>query len=296
MRKYTSPTETANKLAKIYNKTPEEIYNLRKQHDCMLTVEELKIKYNNPNMEQLPDWITEPELQELITKCINSFCKKYKDWFDKYLDKEDVFIELYLFARKKIHTWKNKAMACTSLKNQLHSIIYFAGRNDNMFHIKLEQKVNTTEEDEGTELIQFIPSVDECSEERMFLSNIQSIKDEELRNLLIVTGYLIANISCLHNMYLDLLNTSPEQIKQNIELLEQKLMRNEKILNTRIETGEIIGKRKNLSVQDVVKALELNKQEVFIDEDATKLKKKIIPVKDYILGVQEYLKDMKLFG
>ena len=97
-------------------------------------------------------------------------------------------------------------------------------------------------------------------------------------------------------MYLDLLNTSPEQIKQNIELLEQKLMRNEKILNTRIETGEIIGKRKNLSVQDVVKALELNKQEVFIDEDATKLKKKIIPVKDYILGVQEYLKDMKLFG
>lgn len=297
MRKYTSPTQTAEKLASIYNMTKEQVFKLRQQHDCMLTLEELKIKYNNPTMEALPDWITEEQLQDTITRCINSFHRKYNTWFDTYLTKEDVFMELYLHARMKLNAFNSIAMLSTSLTNKIFSIIYYAGRNANITPYSLYQKVNEQEKDNRELLDILAPQSNPTDEDNKFLLNIKSIKDKQLRELLIVIGYLVANISILHPLYMEVLDNNSETIVNNIKMLQARVEKNDEILRNRIDGIPCVEKRHKLTITDVIKALEYNKVDAIQHTALGNVEVlKTMSVKECLSDIQDYIKTYKIFG
>ena len=96
MRKYTSPAEKIEKYSIKYNLGKEEVTRIIKSDDCLLSIDELKIKYDNENLGLLPEWLTEDDLINLINKVINiNYNSIYKSW----ISREDLFSELYLQAK-----------------------------------------------------------------------------------------------------------------------------------------------------------------------------------------------------
>ena len=72
-------------------------------------------------------------------------------------------------------------------------------------------------------------------ENSMLLNKIRNVKNKEVKNLLILTGYLICNIDDLRKDYLELLRSYDKDIQHNIKELEQIVLNNDELERDRIE-------------------------------------------------------------
>ena len=59
MRKYTSKSQKIDLYSAKYNISKEEVNRILSEHEDVLTLEELKIKYDNPDIGKLPEWLSE---------------------------------------------------------------------------------------------------------------------------------------------------------------------------------------------------------------------------------------------
>ena len=55
MRKYTSKKQKTKMYAEKYNMEEEEVNRILSEYEDLLTLDELKIRYDNPNIGILPD-------------------------------------------------------------------------------------------------------------------------------------------------------------------------------------------------------------------------------------------------
>lgn len=270
MRAYTSPSEKIEKYSVKYGKSKEEIHRILTENEALLTLDELKIKYDDPNLGILPDWLSEEDFDLMIWKSIHTlFDQKYSYWTTK----EDLHSDLYIFLKERMKLYKNKAYLKTAAMNRLRWLLKQQILRSQYYDIELDAQVCTSDDNTSrTTYSEVIPATQYLEEEVEFLNTIRDIKNESVKHFLIATGYLIANIACLRPMYIELLRVSDDEIKANFSALEERLNTNDLITARKSEEETTTRKTRcaKLKLQDIVRALKLNIEE----ETITKINKK----------------------
>lgn len=255
MKKYTSKTDKVAMYSKKYNMKEEDVYRILTEHEDVLTLDELKIKYDNPNIGKLPEWLSEEELSNMIWNTIHHY---WSQIFEQRMSKEELFSEHQEYIRKKIGLYENHHHIKAALVKRMMTLAneytrkgkYYLGSTDEVFDSDNQGAVRYKYE---------IPvSQDTEIENSMLLNKIRGVKNKEVRNLLILTGYLICNIDDLRKDYLELLRSYDKDIQHNIKELEAVVLRNDQIDRDRIDQIKVKEKRKNLKITDLIKATKFN--------------------------------------
>ena len=256
MKKYTSKSQKVEIYSKQYGLSEEEIFRILTEHEDLLTFEELKIRYNNPEMGKLPEWLTEEDLWNIIW---NSIHECWSPLFEQRMTKEELFTELYEYIKKKMNRYENfKHLKCAII-NQIRSLAFEYTRRGKYFIGSTDETY--PENDDSGVRYKFEGRVydDVKTESQIFINNIRSLTDQNVKNLLIIAGYLLADIPELRIDYIELLRKSESEVKENIKTLAGILDENDQLEWDRMEKVKREGKKKKIKIQDIIKALELHK-------------------------------------
>ena len=220
--------------------TAEQAENLIKyNNDDFLSLDELRIKYNNPNLgKEYPEWLT-PESH--IKMCFKTAKDEYApEKFGKVEDAQDLAVRLYIWSLIRLNKFNShshlKVAMVRICKNFIRQHVkrtkYWGMSLDTPVNFK-DSKIGTYEDFNGKEDKNFL--VIENSEEDILeiteiLNTIKSIKQKPIRDLLIVVGYLVAEIDAFYIDYKELKTFVATDIKDKLLLLEQQLEYNNNIL------------------------------------------------------------------
>ena len=252
MKSYTSKTQKIELYSKKYNKTEEEIKRILSEHEDLLTFEELKIKYDNPNIGVLPDWLDEQSLHLMIWKTIHT---NWNELLANNTTKEDLYMECQEYVRKKIALFKNFNHLKASLVMRIRTVCDEYSRRSKYFIGSLDE---TYETNDCTTKYKYEPSTYDSivyrnnENDRELVLKIKSLKNKSAQQILIIIGYLICGIDALRYEYLQLLRNCDPEIKDSIELIEQKLLEKDLNNNTKLNL------KVNNYLVDIVKALKLD--------------------------------------
>lgn len=257
MKKYTSKTDKIAMYSKKYNMKEEDVYRILTEHEDVLTLDELKIKYDNPNIGKLPEWLSEEELSNMIWNTIHHY---WSQIFEQKMSKEELFSEHQEYIRKKIGLYENHHHIKAALVKRMITLAneytrkgkYYLGSTDEVFDSDSNGTVRYKYE---------CPVYQETDIENSILINkIRNVKHIEIRNLLILTGYLICDIDELRKDYLKLLRSYDVDTRHSIRELEQIVLNNDKLDRDRIDKISRKEKRKNLKIIDLIKATKFNEK------------------------------------
>ena len=138
MKKYTSKTDKIAMYSKKYNMKEEDVYRILTEHEDVLTLDELKIKYDNPNIGKLPEWLSEEELSNMIWNTIHHY---WSQIFEQKMSKEELFSEHQEYIRKKIGLYENHHHIKAALVKRMITLAneytrkgkYYLGSTDEVF-------------------------------------------------------------------------------------------------------------------------------------------------------------------
>lgn len=261
MGNYTSKTQKIEMYSEKYSLPKAEIKRILSEHEDLLTLEELKIKYDNPNIGVLPEWLSEEELDKMIWKTIHE-C--WNDMFAIQTTKEDMYMHLQEYVRKKINLYKNHAYLKGSLVLRIRSLIDINKRRSDYFTYSLDEVYTDENSSISIKRYKYEPSENleelDSYKEYEICEKIKSIKDKSIQNVLIITGYLLCGIDELRGEYLQLLRNSDASIKESIKLLEDNTLYNDNLDHLKFEGIKVKGvKKKRVTILDIMKALKVDK-------------------------------------
>lgn len=242
MRKYTSPAEKIEKYSIKYNLGKEEVTRIIKSDDCLLSIDELKIKYDNENLGLLPEWLTEDDLINLINKVINiNYNSIYKSW----ISREDLFSELYLQAKLKVKEYQDKNLKylSTCIKNWMVNLgIVHNRRSKHFYRESLDKDLNTdSNEDDSVfsygDYVSFLKSyvsLDEFENEELKVK-LSNIDDSLIYDVIVTIAYLVCGIDSFKEDYELIKVRQKDTIKHNLVVLESKIYDNDIIYQTKYD-------------------------------------------------------------
>lgn len=269
MRKYTSPAQKIEMYSKKYNLPREEVNWILKEDECMLSIEQLKIKYDNQDMGILPDWLHEEyeqrftAMEEVIDSAIivNYYKPDFK--FYTWITLEELHSYFIEWCYKNIHRIKNKTMLKASIINRMitlareHWAKFCSDRHRPLY---LDSNITKKQGEQGSTLRDLIPSHNTDFQDAEVVSSIRSVKNKTVKTLLIVVGYLMCDIVALRKDYLDVLRSNDKQVYKSLNRIERTISSNDK-LKAKRKLGEQVSERiKTIRIQDIIEALNLTKQ------------------------------------
>lgn len=256
MRKYTSKSQKIDLYSAKYNISKEEVNRILSEHEDVLTLEELKIKYDNPDIGKLPEWLSEETLDLMIWKTVHQY---WSPLFQQRMTKEELYSEHQEYIRKKINLFENVHHVKAALVKRMLFLVdeytrkgkYFLGSTDeqlpadNLYgsvRYKYELPVEDTKNIESD----------------LFIEQIRNIKDKSIKSLLIITGYLLCDITEFRKDYIEILRSSDEEVKMNLQKLEETLEHNEELDLMKYSNIVVNERKKSINIKDIIKALRLN--------------------------------------
>lgn len=259
MRNYTSKSDKVAMYSKKYNKSTEEVYRILTEDDSVLTIDELKIKYDDENLAdgQLPEGITEQEFEDAIKMQV---CKLYDYRYSWWISREDLFGDTYLFLRKRKHLLNSPKHVAGAARNYIKNALdQFMWRNAHMEgSLDNPVKESSSSVEGKASYADVLPSSTAEEDVIEMIHTINSISDSNVRDLLIATGYLLCDIYEFRKEYINLLRRADDQTKQNLKRIEDMLKENDALDMRRFE-GEKIGRQKHkIQINTIIDALNLN--------------------------------------
>lgn len=250
-KKESDCTEVELFIRKGNRKIPfDMVRQLQKKEIKDSTFEELKIRYNDPQLGKFPEWFDYKEVSTIIRKAVN---QKWQDILAPVYDKDDLYSmcwEKILLESKKIRevgqenyqgfVYKiatnrityNTFYYVDSLKHFRHDIgdtkrieELYIHRQDEIHRLpEAVYNLNETDEDiRNEEKILYISSkgdldeaaensiLDKMEEEMDILNIVKSISDTTTRDLICMAAYLIADIECFEDMYKEAVSRLDEE-------------------------------------------------------------------------------------
>lgn len=255
MRKYTSKSQKIELYSKKYNIPEEEVNRILSEHEDLLTIDELKIKYDNPNIGKLPEWLTEESLELIIWKTIHQY---WSPVFDNHWTKEELYMEHQEYIRKKIGLFQNHNHIKGALVNRMITLAQEQTKRNKYFIGSLDEQLEPENNNGVCRYKYEAVASNKSSEDMLFINSIRELKNKQVKNLLIVTGYLLCDIDELRKDYLDVLRSSDPDICNSVKLLAETIQNNEIIKQDRLDNKVTKGRCRNISIKDIIKALKLN--------------------------------------
>ena len=188
--------------------------------------------------------------------------RKHYRFFANWMSPQELFNELYLYVLCTSNLQKNYVFLKTSLVNHTKYILQYRINRYKHQCGSVNEKIDYTKyggETNKEELLAtitenniqtFQQEVDEDYEQDNIelLITLDTIKNKDVYNILVVAGYLMANISCLRPKYLQLLKTADRKVYDKLIKLQQ-----------RVEPEEEQNKRlRKINIKEVIKALQID--------------------------------------
>lgn len=214
----------------------------------VLTLDQLRIKFNDENLGKgYPDWVTPTEHLKMCYKTVKDEYKHSEYDIDT---PEDLAIQLYISSYIRI----NKFNSLQSLKTGLINMCKNSRRKSAVRYkywgcsldcpVHIDSK-NTDVEESHLDNIRSNSEMEDS--EREVANCIRNIKHKQIRQVLIITGYLLANIGDLYKDYIEVLDSCDIttqnkllDLAQNVYDKEQKNYIQKPVNNTKISFTNIL--------------------------------------------------------
>ena len=255
MRKYTSKSQKIDLYSAKYNISKEEVNRILSEHEDVLTLEELKIKYDNPDIGKLPEWLSEETLDLMIWKTVHQY---WSPLFQQRMTKEELYSEHQEYIRKKINLFENVHHVKAALVKRMLFLVDEYTRKGKYFLGSTDEQLPADNLYGSVRYRYELPIEDTKNiESDLFIEQIRNIKNKSIKSLLIITGYLLCDITEFRKDYIEILRSSDEEVKMNLQKLEETLEHNEEL---DLKMYELICKKlkKSINIKDIIKALRLN--------------------------------------
>lgn len=197
----------------------------------ILSIEQLRVKFNYPEMGKgYPNWITPEEHMKI---CFKTAKEQYSTEKFGELGTEtvqDLAVKLYIYSAIRLNKISSPANLKTALINICKNYKRQNAKRKKMWSESLDTPVPTkltSTEEQFTKYDFLSTNEDVTDSEKEVVDCIRSIKNKEVRDVLVIAGYLLANINGLYTDYRYVLDTCNETIKQNLLQLAESVFSNE---------------------------------------------------------------------
>ena len=256
MRKYTSKSQKIDLYSAKYNISKEEVNRILSEHEDILTLEELKIKYDNPDIGKLPEWLSEETLDLMIWKTIHQY---WSPLFQQRMTKEELYSEHQEYIRKKINLFENVHHVKAALVKRMLFLVDEYTRKGKYFLGSTDEQLPADNLYGSVRYKYELPIEDTKNiESDLFIEQIRNIKNKSIKSLLIITGYLLCDITEFRKDYIEILRSSDEEVKMNLQKLEETLEHNEELDLMKYSNIVVNERKKSINIKDIIKALRLN--------------------------------------
>ena len=200
-----------------YGLSESEASRIVKTKDYLLNVEDLRYKYDNPNLgKEYPKWL---DKNIHINMCYKvAFTYFQKRVYDCIIyDAEDVAIELYIWSLIRLSSWDSYALLKCALVCRCKTMT-----RDIIEEMKYQKNIISTEEKFSNEYIfntvehDYLVSNKNVFDDLEFIDTIKSIKDWKTQSILVFIGYFILDLDILFDMVVDIYVKSPSNVKNKI--------------------------------------------------------------------------------
>ena len=235
MRDYTSKSQKVEMYAEKYNLPREEVHRILSEHEANLTLDELKIKYDDPNIGQLPQWLIDEGGYDALQQYIETGVKSKFDFrWSSWTTIEDLVSYMWEFILKRIHTYNTRSHIISAVKNRMVWLWRENFGRGSYFKMSLQDEYGRN--DEGTPCtygdIMEAPKDTEITD---LIEMIDSVYDEATRGLLVIVGYLngIKELEPYYNKVVNGQNLEvQEKLSHYLRQYIEKQERREKLLET----------------------------------------------------------------
>ena len=256
MRKYTSKSQKIDLYSAKYNISKEEVNRILSEHEDVLTLEELKIKYDNPDIGKLPEWLSEETLDLMIWKTVHQY---WSPLFQQRMTKEELYSEHQEYIRKKINLFENVHHVKAALVKRMLFLVDEYTRKGKYFLGSTDEQLPADNLYGSVRYKYELPIEDTKNiESDLFIEQIRNIKNKSIKSLLIITGYLLCDITEFRKDYIEILRSSDEEVKMNLQKLEEILEHNEELDLMKYSNIAVTERKKSINIKDIIKALRLN--------------------------------------
>lgn len=242
-------TDKINICVKKYGLDVDEATRIIKEDNCLLSVEELRIKYNNPNLgKAYPEWLTPDDHYKM---CCTTVRQVYNSNYVSICTAEELASMLFINTSYKLNQIKNHKMLKDYIVKQAINIYRDAKRRSNYW---ADRSLDDTATDNFEILNRDrISYFDADADEQECLLMVKSIKNREIRELLILCGYLIGNIAAFRTDFLEIIQNSDLINRKKLIKLLEKINKNDKIDRDRADGSKVRFRKKKVGLVDVLK-------------------------------------------
>lgn len=203
-----------------YGLDEEEATRIVKESDDLLNIDELRMKYDYPELGiKYPEWLTPIEHYKMCCATVKSM---YNSNYASICTPEEMASILYVKSSvklKQIHTFQHLKVGLVTIAMNLY-------RDNSRRQKYWSDKTLDTEMEtkDGSVMTGYdvIVAKDKEDDEMKCLLAVKSIKNREVREILILCGFIIGGLESFRNDFIDIVSNS-DLIKRDamIELMEK---------------------------------------------------------------------------
>lgn len=203
-----------------YGLSEEEATRIVKESDDLLNIEELRMKYDYPELGiKYPEWLTPIEHYKMCCATVKSM---YNSNYASICTPEEMASILYVKSSvklKQIHTFQHLKVGLVTIAMNLYRD---NSRRQKYWSDKtLDTEVETKD---GSVMTGYdvVVAKDKEDDEIKCLLAVKSIKNREVREILILCGFIIGGLESFRNDFMDIVSNS-DLIKRDamVELMEK---------------------------------------------------------------------------
>lgn len=241
-------TDRINTCIEKYGLSEEEARRIVKEDNMVLTVEELRMKFDNPDLGKCyPEWLTPIEHYKM---CCATVRQMYNGNFAQICTPEELASTLFINTSIKLNTFKNHKHLKAGLVTNAMRIC-----RDNMRRQKYwsgQSLDDTVSSNSSQTVYDTIVAKDIEKEESDCLNTVLSIKNREVREILILAGFIIGGINSFELEFKKiLLNSDLIDRSKLIELLDT-LDSNDKIDWKKLDDKKFKAKKTKITLKSIL--------------------------------------------
>lgn len=241
-----------------YNLNDDYIKKLFETSNDYLTVEDLRLKYDYKDLGvELPDWLTQEEFARMAFAVAKLM---YRPIYCNEISYLELVNTIYVDCSIKMYTIRSHQqlkhamiMRCCNRYRDIALHNTFWSNN----HIEDTEYVDEPTSDNNNYgfLGKYLSTRDD---DKKFVDVIKSVKQKQLRMILIISGYLLADMDDLYDDFCELFNTEDEELLKQLESILDAVDYNDNLRKERASNTGCSGKRKiSITFNYILKALGL---------------------------------------
>lgn len=245
-----SEKDRINTCVEKYGLDREEATRIVKEDNMLLSVEELRMKFDNPMLgKEYPEWLTPIDHYKM---CCATVRQMYNGNFAKICGPEDLASTLFINSSIKMNTFKNHQHLKSGLVTMAMTICRDGMRRQKYW---ADQTLDAPIGENYEELTNYdrIVADDKEQETREYLNAILSIKNREVRELLILAGYIVGNIDGFKSAFEEIAASSDYIDRTGLVELLDTIMKNEEIDRIRKEDKTQKLKKTPITLKSILK-------------------------------------------